>query len=202
MFFSRYLQERYVLPTIVVHVATDILYAADQYRGENSVIALFAGTLGGEKDEAVWRYCFQWTRVLASMEHRTSDNVYKFLMHFYPSAREDELQGLHRDFIKQHGHEDITARKIVNFLTGCLLQRNEPKLRKWRKILRWKDTHHTSTMSQNDFITIATKFFKDMPTEQLLNAYNSATSKMSPGRVSIETLAYVFCNLDCIAHKL
>ena len=204
MFFSRYLQERYVLPTIVVHVATDILFAADQYRGENSVIALFAGTLVGEKDEAVWRYCFQWTHVLARMEHRTAEDVYKFLMHFYPSAREDEIQGLHREFIKQHGHghEDFNARKIVNFLTGCLLKRNEPKLRKWRKILRWKDTHHTSTMSQNDFITIASKFFKDMPTEQLLNAYNSATNKMSPGRVSIETLAYVFCNLDCLAQKL
>lgn len=198
MFFSRYLQERYVLPTIVVHVATDILFAADQYRDDNSVIALFAGTLVGEKDEAVWRYSIQWTRVLSRMEHRTIDDVYAFLTHFYPSAREDELQGLLREYVKQNGDAEVTARKVVHFLTGCLLKRNEPKLRKWRKVLRWKDTHHTSTMTRNDFVTIASKFFKGMTHEALMHAYDMSTSKMSPTRVNIETLAFCFCYLDAL----
>ena len=115
-----------------------------------------------------------------------------------PLHSRDELQGLLREYVKQYGDADVTARKVVRFLTGCLLKRNEPKLRKWRKVLRWKDTHHTSTMTRQDFVTIASKFFKDMTHEALMHAYDQATSKMSPARVSIETLAFCFCYLDAL----
>ncbi|KAK3284745.1 hypothetical protein CYMTET_7620 [Cymbomonas tetramitiformis] len=198
-FFYEHLKEKYVLPPTVLLVAHGILSAIERCRSSHAVVMLVSRVLSCELDEATWRYTMHWRRLLASGLPLSSTRDFGVLVNvLYPAVREEELSDLCMSFAT-HSSEPPSPSTALEFLTGRLLAKQEPRLRKWLKILKWKDTHHRNSFRRQEFLEIGAKLFQLIKGEDVAREYDGVSSRYGGERVPIDALAYVACCLDAMS---
>jgi hypothetical protein len=196
-FFYQWLDSVYVLQETVVLVAFSVLAALEEFWMVSSTAAMFMKCLEGELDGATWQYTMHFRRLLTTHPMTSTSDFAAFAALLYPQAREDELMVLTSAF--SVAVTDVpNAAQVVDFLTGRLLAKDELRLKRLVKVLKYKDTHHRGAFSRSEWTEMCRKMFPHLTSDAAGSAFDRAAARMEGvERVPIEPLARLACVLDC-----
>mmetsp|Transcript_19972 Transcript_19972/g.65050 ORF Transcript_19972/g.65050 Transcript_19972/m.65050 type:complete len:712 (-) Transcript_19972:1961-4096(-) len=195
-YFFEHLERVYVLEPVVKLVAHGVLTALDVNRNAHSVVTVFHNVLAGETDDSTWRYMMTLKNALAKKRPIASAHDFgECAAALYPDLREQDLNTLSHNFAS-HCTEPPSTEVAIEFLMRYFLSKDEPRLRKWLKLLKYKDTHHRGAFRRQDFLEITAKLFPAAPAGVIGVAFDDAARRHDTDYVPIESLARVACILD------
>ncbi|GAQ91089.1 hypothetical protein KFL_007260040 [Klebsormidium nitens] len=194
VFLYKWLEDKYGVRATVLLVAHGLLSAVERHAGGSAVVRLFGQVLAGKADDATWRYTMHWRRVAAAAALDSGDGFQDWLAELYPGMKDDELAGLASEYAAYTPHPSRAA--AIDFLTARLLAKNEPRVKKWTKILRWKDTAHKNAFRRRDFLDIVGKLFPMLSTDEAAAQYDAAARVTGADKVAVDTLALITSCLD------
>ena len=85
-------------------------------------------------------------------------------------------------------------------LTERLPYQEEPRLKRWQKVLKYKDAHHRGAFSRAEFVEMAVKLFPHAGEERVGAVFDAAAQRHCDAeRVPLEALARAACVLDAAA---
>ena len=196
VFFYEWLDRVYVLPETVVLVAFSVLAAVEEFWMVSSTVAMFMKCLEGELDGATWQYTMHFRRLLTTHPMSKTSDFNDFAALLYPQAREDELLSLTSAFAVAVT-DAPNAEQVVDFLTGRLLAKDDLRLKRLVKVLKYKDAHHRGAFNRSEWTDMCAKMFPHVNQENAERAFARVAEKMEGvERVPIEQLARAACVLD------
>ncbi|XRB11738.1 hypothetical protein RI054_03g15710 [Pseudoscourfieldia marina] len=199
-FFYRHLMQMYGSEAVVLIVARATLESLDVHAKASATVALFLKSLAGSTHDSVWHYHNWFRRVLAVHPIRTHRDFGVLLETLYPAYRDLEAPAFVADYAS--AFPEASSSSALEFLTGQLLLRTEPRLRKWMKILKWKDVHNRGSFHHNEFSEIALKLFPGTTRKQIdawfetTSNYEDASGPSMTHSAPLSVLVSIACCLD------
>ena len=201
-YFYKHLQERYGCFQVAMLVGNSILKAVDIHQSTSSKIAMFGRIVGAQTDDAMWQYAVQCQWLMENHPRAPQWKVSKMANfdHFwkllYPNQMESEIMAAAQEV--QKGHHGFSNSVVLNYIISRLLTKTEPRLRRWMKVLKWKDTMNTNTVFRSDIVSIAPKLFPEVDTKVVDSAFCMAAQRYGGDSLPLESMAYLACHLEAL----
>ena len=186
-YYYRHTAQVYGSDSVVLIVARATLESLEVHAKSSPTVALFLKCLAGSCHDSVWHY-HMWFRTRLNAQPIFSHRDFGVrLEQLYPSYRDLEVPTLVADYAT--GFPEANSETALEFLTAQLLQRTELRLRKWQKILRWKDVHNRNSFMHHEFENIAIKLFP-CSSRELISAWYETVVAMTarPGELPHEMM--------------
>jgi hypothetical protein len=200
--FYQYLQDRYGCFQVAMLVAFSLLKAVEIHEEFSSKVAMFGKVIGGQVDDALWQYALQCQWLMENHPQAPRWEVGK-IAHFesfwkllYPNQTEIEIQAAAQEV--QKGHRGFSNMVVLNYIISRLLAKTEPRLRRWIKVLKWKDALHTNIVFRAEIVAIAPKIFPDLDIEVVDMAFCMAAHKYGGESLPLDSMAFLACHLEAL----
>ncbi|GMH40473.1 hypothetical protein BSKO_08377 [Bryopsis sp. KO-2023] len=193
-FFYNFIHDTYGVPHAAMLVIHGILTALIQFREEHPILAMFSAILTGSLDEAAWEYSMHWRELLKQFPVGSMHELQHYVLQLYPGFSDQETS----EFINEFHTTSVicTSDSLIAHLTDKLLQRSEMRLRKWMRVLRWRDAQHSGGLRKLEFNGLVQEFFGSASEELVAFYCSNLTSKHGNSRVPLEGWAFVCCCLE------
>eukprot|EP00803_Ostreobium_quekettii_P007322 evm.model.scf_252EXC.4 EVM.evm.TU.scf_252EXC.4 scf_252EXC:55928-61938(+) len=192
-FFYSYISDVYGVQHVALLVAHGVVSSLSRLRSSHPVVELFAALLTGEADEAAWKYGMRWRAALAECPVASAGDLGHFLDRLYPDYPEHVVSQMLDRF--QEEFAACTSDNAVAFLTSRLMAGEDPRAKKYLKMLRWRDPNRAGRMRGSAFTRLAEEAFPGLPPGLARHHFDTAAVKHG-GQVPMESLALVCCCLE------